>query len=110
MKPETKKRIKIQFLIFIALFLIAEIVLRLFGMKAGTLIDDFGIEDNPQYMQRFVSDEMGINHLYPKAQTLMVGTIINQQGFRGKFDYTKSSMDSIRKNTGRKVVMLIGDS
>lgn len=105
-----KRKLRIQFLIFMSLFILAEIILRLFGMKAGTLIDDFGIEDNPQYMQRFVSDEMGINHLYPKAQTLMVGTIINQQGFRGKFNYTKSSMDSIRKFTGRKVVMLIGDS
>ena len=105
-----KRKLKIQFLIFISLFLVAEIVLRMFGMKAGTLIDDFGIQDNPQYLQRFVSDEMGINHLYPKAQTLMVGTVINEQGFRGSFNYTKFAVDSIRKNTGKKVVMLIGDS
>ena len=105
-----KRRLKIQGLIFISLFLIAEIVLRMFGMKAGTLIDDFGIQEHPQYLQRFVSDEMGINHLYPNSQTLMVGTVINEQGFRGSFNYTRSSVDSIRQYTGKKVVMLIGDS
>ncbi|MCC6371088.1 MAG: SGNH/GDSL hydrolase family protein [Bacteroidia bacterium] len=104
------KKFKVQFIIFLVLFLLAEIVLRVMGMKSGTLIDDFGIEDHPQYMKRFVSDEMGINHIYPNAETLMLGTVINEQGFRGKFDYTKASVDSIRKYTGRKIVMIVGDS
>ncbi len=110
MKPETKKRIKIQFLIFVILFLIAEIVLRIFGMRAGTLIDELKIEDNPHYMPRFLCDEMGINYLDPKGTTFMLGTVINKQGFRGKFDYTPASVDSVRKYTKRKIIMLVGDS
>lgn len=109
-KGKLLRKVKIQLFVFLVLFMLAEIILRLYGMKAGTLIDDFGIEDKPQYMQRFVSDEMGINHIYPNAETLMLGTEINKQGFRGKFEYTRSSIDSIRKYTGRKIVMMIGDS
>jgi len=37
------KKFKVQFIIFLVLFLLAEIVLRITGMKSGTLIDDFGI-------------------------------------------------------------------
>lgn len=104
------RNLRIQMIIFLALFIVAELLLRLFGFKAGTLIDDFAMEEHPQYMQRFVSDEKGINHIFPNAETLMLGTVINHQGFRGGFDYTPAIVDSIRKYTKRKIIMLVGDS
>lgn len=108
--PERKKRIKIQFFIFIGLFVIAEIVLRLFGMHAGTLIDDFKIQENPVYEPRFTADEMGINYIEPNAKTLMLGTKINKQGFRDNINYTTEIIDSIKNQAKKEVVMIIGDS
>ena len=37
-------------------------------------------------------------------------TVINGQGFRGSFDFVPATLDSIRKYTGRKIIMLVGDS
>jgi hypothetical protein len=110
MDKRKQYKLKIQVLVFIGLFILLEIILRLFGMRAGTLIDKFVIEENPQYMPRLYSDEMGINHIYANTETLIEGTVINKQGFRGKFEYIRSTVDSIRKYTGRKIVMIIGDS
>lgn len=104
------KRLKIQLIVFLCLFIIAEIVLRIMGMKPGTLIDDFAAEDNPVYKPRFVSDESGINHIVANSEMLMQGTVINAQGFRSGFDYTPHIIDSIRTKTKEKIVMLIGDS
>lgn len=103
-------KIKIQILVFLALFLLAEIALRLFGFKPGTLLDDFKIESNPLYEQRFYSDDMGINHIFPAAQNLMKGSIINGQGFRSAFPFTPESIDSLRKVTGKEIIMVVGDS
>lgn len=106
-----KKRVwKIRLLIFFVLFIVLEIILRCFGMKPGTLIDELQMEDSPVYEPRFTSDEKGINHLVPEAKNLMLGTIINKQGFRGDFDYTAQTIDSIRKATNKKIIMIIGDS
>ena len=104
------KKIKIQFLILIALFIIAEIILRCFGMKAGTLIDDFKVEENPIYQPRFESDEVGINHILPIKEMLILGSVINEQGFRGYMNYTAQTIDSVKKSTHQQVVMIIGDS
>ncbi len=109
--PKTfRQRLKIQLTVFFVLFILAEIVLRLFGMKAGTLMDDFKVEDNPVYVARFESDEMGINHIIPKKEMLIWGSVINKQGFRGKIDYTPEVMDSLRKSSSKQIIMLIGDS
>lgn len=109
-KAEKRKRRKIQFIIFLVLFLVLEIILRLIGMKPGNLIDDFNVEDHPVYEPRFMADENGINYLRPDATTLMLGTVVNPQGFRSLINYTPETIDSLRKATGKKVVMIIGDS
>ena len=103
-------RFKIQVIVFIGLFVLSEIILRFIGMKAGTLIDDFQIEDHPIYLPRFISDSNGINHLDAHSKALMNGSKVNAQGFLGEFNYTKASIDSIRLKTGKKIVMIIGDS
>lgn len=102
--------LRIQFAVFVGLFLLAEIVLRFTGMKAGTLIDDFIVEDKPVYQPRFLSDENGINRIIADTNTLMLGSVINKQGFRGNFDYTPLTVDSLRNVTKQKVIMVIGDS
>ncbi len=108
--PERKRRLKIQSFIFLGLFILAEIVLRLFGMRAGTLIDDFKIQENPVYEQRFTADELGINYLKKGATTFMLGTKINEQGFRDSINYTKEIIDSIKTIAKQEVIMIIGDS
>lgn len=105
-----KRKLKIQFLVFVALFILLEIILRLFGMKAGTLIDDFKIQENPIYEPRFTADEMGINYIDSSATTLMLGTKINQQGFRDDINYTTEIVDSIKNQAKKEVIMIIGDS
>ncbi|MBI3519110.1 MAG: SGNH/GDSL hydrolase family protein [Bacteroidetes bacterium] len=109
-KKKKRKRIKIQFLIFISLFILLEIILRLCGMVPGNLIDDFKVQENPTYEPRFYADENGINYIIKDATTLMLGTVINNQGFRSRINYTPQTVDSIRKATNKKIVMIIGDS
>lgn len=105
-----KRKLKIQLLVFICLFVLVEIVLRLFGMKAGTLIDDFKIQENPVYEPRFTADELGINYIDENATSLMLGTKINKQGFRDFINYTPEIIDSIKNQAKKEIVMIIGDS
>ena len=110
MKDNWKTKLKSQVLIFIVLFLIVEIILRICGMRAGTLDDELLVEESPVYFARFFSDEVGINHILPANDLLLNGTVLNEQGFRGNINYTPAVIDSIRKNTGREIVMVVGDS
>ena len=107
---ENKRKIKIQSLIFLSLFVLSEIILRLIGMQAGTLIDDFKIQENPEYEPRFTSDEVGINHIIDNKSILMNGSIINAQGFRDSVNYTSAIVDSIKTIAKKEVIMLVGDS
>jgi lysophospholipase L1-like esterase len=102
--------LKKQLLVFLMLFFFVEIVLRLFGFKAGTLIDDFKVQDNPQFLKRFAVDELGINKFSTEVDGRMLGTVVNKEGFRSNIEYTKQVIDSIKNTTGKKVVMIIGDS
>jgi len=110
MKARTLKLLKVQGLVFLGLFVLAELILRLAGLRAGTLIDDFAAVDKPVYMERFISDETGINHMKDLGKLLMKGSVVNAQGFRGNYNYTPQILDSIRKYTRRKIIMVIGDS
>jgi hypothetical protein len=92
------------------LFIAMEVILRIFGMKAGTLIDDFKVQENPVYEPRFVADEMGINYIIASSKSLMLGTKINKQGFRDVIDYTPEIVDSLKTIAKKKIVMLVGDS
>jgi hypothetical protein len=110
MKINFKSTRSIQVMIFFALYILLEIILRLFGMRAGTLIDDFKVEEDPVYEARFLSDSLGINHILPEAKNLMAGTVINKQGFRSSFNFTSHIVDSIRQNTKEEILMIVGDS
>jgi len=110
MKASTKRNVSIQLLVFVGLFSIAEIILRLFGMKAGVLIEDFIVEDHPVYEARFQCDSLGMNTLISDAPNLIRGTYINRQGFRSSFDFTPATVDSLRSRAHKKVLMMIGDS
>ena len=97
MEKKEKSTLRGQAVIFIALFLLCEIALRICGMRAGTLIDDFKAEEESVYRPRFISDEIGINRIIPDTTMLMKGSVINKQGFRGKIEYTANAIDSLRK-------------
>jgi len=110
MKTSAKHLLLKQLILFTSLFVIAEIVLRLCGMRAGTLLNDFRPDTHPVYQARFLSDHAGINHILASNELLMAGSVINQQGFRGSFNYTPHAVDSVRKASGKEIVMIIGDS
>lgn len=110
LKIKNKTKLGVQFKIFAGLFVFVEIVLRIAGMSAGVMIDDFEITDEVVYEARFYSDEVGVNHLVKGAPNFMPGFIVNDQGFRGDINYTKKVVDSIRHNSSKKIIMIIGDS
>jgi hypothetical protein len=111
LKRFSGSRVKGQLLVFLALFIVAEIVLRILGFRAGTAIDDFKPQQHPVYQQRFISDERGMNYISTsEKELLMPGSSINPQGFRGNLAYTPEVMDSLRKSTRKEIIMVIGDS
>jgi hypothetical protein len=105
-----KRRLMIQVLVFLGLFVLAELVLRCFGMQAGTLIDDFKIQEHPVYEPRFTSDDMGINYINKNATSLMLGTRINKLGLRDSVEYTPEVVDSIKRIAKQEAIMIVGDS
>lgn len=107
---KNKSRLRWQLIIFLVLFSLAEIILRLFGISSGTLIRDLKYQDKPVYQPRFYSDEAGINHLIAGSEVLMPGTVINKQGFRGNIDYTPQTVDSLKQHSNKEVLMVVGDS
>lgn len=111
MKTFFGRGINIQLLVFLGLFIFAELLLRVFGYRAGTMFDDFIPEENPVYLPRFVSDERGMNYIKAiDKELLLPGEVINKEGFRSNVPYTPRAIDSLRKNTGKEIVMIIGDS
>lgn len=90
--------------------IVVEVVLRLFGFKAGVLINDFVVTDatRPQLVHR--ADSAGITTYIPGSPYLPKGYVVNQQGFRGAFNYTKEVVDSLRQTTHRPLLLVIGDS
>ncbi|MFT5779504.1 MAG: hypothetical protein ACI837_002463 [Crocinitomicaceae bacterium] len=112
MKKESKKNKKsmwkFQLLIFILLFISAELIMRMTGMKPGVLEDQFYQAETIIIDQSLYGDEMGITHTIPGKETYP-GQNTNLEGFPSSIEYTKAAMDSIR-SLGKKIVFLIGDS
>lgn len=112
MKLKQHKRLRIagiRLLVFLVLFLIIEIALRIFGFKPYVLINWAHmpatiIEDSVLY-----GDEHGISHYYVNGYYKKDGKI-NKQGFIGSFDYDSSTIAKIRRTTSKKIVMAVGDS
>jgi hypothetical protein len=111
MTEKRTSRLKKQAIIFSVLFILAELFFRgCFGWQPGTWFNDLRMQENPEYEPRFSSDEQGINHILRTSNILMPGAVINRQGFRDSMDYTPTDIESLKKNTGKEVVMVIGDS
>lgn len=94
--------------IFIALFLLLELCLRIVGLKPGVIDDFYFHQGKVVFNPVLYGDEKGISHFESDA-TVIINGVINSQGFMSEVDFTKESVDSIR-NTGKKTIMLIGDS
>ncbi|PBQ30980.1 hypothetical protein CNR22_04075 [Sphingobacteriaceae bacterium] len=111
MTAERTSRLKKQAIVFIIFFILAELFFRgCCGWQPGTWFNDLKMQEKPEYEPRFTSDNQGINHILRTSNILMPGTVINRQGFRDTMDYTPAAIESLRKNTGKEVVMVIGDS
>ena len=99
-----------QFLLFFVLIITAELGLRVGGIKTGVLDAQMFPPDTMIYDQLFQADSLGISSYYKQSPILPDGHVINAQGFLGAFDYDRATIDSIRQNSNKKIVMLIGDS
>lgn len=99
-----KKRL----MVFLVLFIIAEIGLRIVGYKPGVIEEFYYHKGAVQYDSLLYGDEVGITHAVAGANLILEGEI-NSEGFVSSVEFTPASMDAIRKS-GKKIVMLIGDS
>jgi hypothetical protein len=99
---------KIRMVVFLGLFLVAEIVLRIVGFKPGVIVNAYYQPGDVVYDSVLVADEMGITHHLPNG-SFYPGQVLNDQGFFGEINYTPEVMDSIRA-TGKKIILLVGDS
>ncbi len=108
-RKESKLSIwKKRLMIFVVLFLIAEIALRLVGYKPGVIEDFYFHRGEVHYDSLLYADEVGITHIVAGAELILDGEI-NSEGFFSSIEFTPESMDAVRKS-GKKIVMLIGDS
>jgi colanic acid/amylovoran biosynthesis glycosyltransferase len=108
-KKESKLKVwKTRLVIFLVLFIIAEIGLRIVGYKPGVIEDFYYHRGEIEYDSILYGDEVGITHVVAGAQ-MIEGGEINSEGFFSSVEFTTESVDAIRKS-GKKVVMLIGDS
>lgn len=108
---EKKRRRKIrrtQALIFLGLFLIAEVVLRIVGYKPGVAQNFYYQSGEVIYDSILYADELGITH-HVQGGTFIYDAPVNKEGFFSEVEYTKEAMDSIRAQ-GKKIIMLVGDS
>ena len=109
LKRESRLKIwKTRIMIFLALFLIAEIGLRFVGYKPGVIEDFYYHRGNVVYDSVLYGDEFGITHAVSGAN-LIEGGEINEDGFFSSIEFTSESVEAI-KRSGKKVIMLIGDS
>ncbi len=108
-KKESKLTIwKNRLIVFLVLFLVAEIALRMVGYKAGVIEDFYFHRGEVQYDSLLYADEVGITHIVDGVELIVDGEI-NSEGFLSSVEFTAESMDSIRES-GKKIIMLIGDS
>lgn len=94
--------------VFAVLFFVAEIGLRIVGFKPGVIEDFYYHRGAVVYDSLLYGDEVGITHAANGGALILRGEI-NSEGFFSSVEYTSASMDAIRAS-GKKVVMLIGDS
>ncbi len=108
-KKESKLTIwRQRFFIFLILFLIAEIGLRMVGYKPGVIEDFYFHRGEVQYDSLLYADETGITHVVPD-KTLILNGKVNKEGFFSSIEFTPESIELIHKS-GKKIIMLIGDS
>ena len=104
------KWIRIQIIILLGLFIFVEVLLRIFGFRPGVVDKRFYVRDpHPiQYDSILYADSFGITHHLPTGQFIN-GQILNSEGYFSAIEYTEQSMDSVR-NENKKIIMLVGDS
>jgi hypothetical protein len=96
--------------IFIGLFLLAELVLALFGNRPGTIEGSLYPVKNLVSSPLFQADSNGITSFLNNSTILPEGYTINKQGFRSEINFDKEEIDSLRKKQNKNVVFLVGDS
>ena len=99
-----KKRL----IVFLVLFLMAEIALRMVGYKSGVIEDFYFHRGDVEYDSVLYADEVGITHVV-NGRTLILNGEVNNEGFFSSVEFTPEGIEDVRKS-GKKIIMLIGDS
>lgn len=108
-KPGNRKNTwKIRALIFFILLCMMEIGLRMAGYKPGVLINWAYVKGEPQNDSILYGDEYGITH-YVKDNSYFDTHPVNNEGFQSAIDFDSLTIDSLKKS-GKKIVMITGDS
>lgn len=108
-KEESKLSLwKKRLIVFLILFLIAEIILRVAGYKPGVIEDFYFHRGDVEYDSLLYADEAGITHIV-YGETLILGGEVNHEGFFSEVEFTPEAIEEVRKS-GKKIIMLIGDS
>ncbi|MDB5283005.1 MAG: hypothetical protein JWO06_2080 [Bacteroidota bacterium] len=80
------------------------------GYEYSKNVIDFTLVDTLKVEQRHLCDDRGMNFENPTFKWWWDSNQhINQQGFLANFDYTRQSIDSLRK-LKKKIIFIIGDS
>jgi hypothetical protein len=109
-KQDNKKKVwLIRLLVFVVLFIFAEIGLRIAGHRPGVLIRWADIPANAVNDSLLYGDQYGITH-YVKGGYYKPDGVVNDQGFIGTYNYDSATITKIRTKQGKKIVMAIGDS
>lgn len=99
----------LNFAIYFLAFGAIETTLRLQGNTPGSFYKNFSVTNKLVYQDIILTDSTGINILNVKSPFLPKDYIINERGFRSKYEFDKKTIDSLR-NYGHKIIMVIGDS
>lgn len=110
MKTSRLKTFAIQLAVLIALLVFVEAIMWLTGNRPGVLEDSLYPVDEFVVEPAFQSDEYGISSFVSNSPIIPKEYILNAQGFRSKFNYTKEVIDSLRQESNKQVIFLIGDS
>lgn len=92
------------FLGVVFIFLFLEVTLRILGFKPGVVHNEYYPPKEIRYSPHFNVDSFGIQS---RDQNNFP---VNNEGFWSHFNYDKSAIDSLKKASDQKVVMVVGDS
>jgi hypothetical protein len=107
-RPALLQRV-IQLCFIVSGFFVVELYLQWHGIFPGSLYRNFRLVNSLTNEQSQYSDSMGIIRYVKNPLLHPSDYVINNDGFRSRYEYDSSSVSQL-KSKGKKVVMVVGDS